>query len=312
MGEQHVLNSYSLERVDLSDTKVKDVSGLRDIPGLVFENTDAYFGMRRLEEHGDKTDALTVTGPDIDMDELKEDLRKFGRAHYLRKLVLSGTTITTIPAVTPALTRLEWLNIDGCMGLERLDGIEDFTGLTRLDASLTPVSDMDIVKGCVSMKEINMSCCEKLEKIDAIAACIRIEVLRLVNTPVEDVSALQHCTALRVLDLLGTCVKSVSTLDKCTALEDLNLIRTNVSEIRSLRECTALTELHLGGTRVADIGPLAECTALTKLNLINTRVMKLSPLRSCKALKEVRVGGLSILDVKAVINAIPGLELLDD
>ncbi len=120
----------------------------------------------------------------------------------------------------------------------------------------------------------------------------RLEVLEVLDMPLNDVSFLKGFTRLRRLFLIDTEVTDLQPLEKLSSLRSLGLGR----------------KMDISHRTIFDLSPLSSLIGLTELSLWNTGVKSITPLMSLGNLKELFVDGNVELSNLEAIKYLENLE----
>lgn len=189
-----------LNRVELHECAVRDLSSLAEIPTLEIVTV-----------YGRTTDLLPC-----DLTPLRE----------LRSLCLryDRCTIPTLMGL-PKLKAIALSNIDS------LEGLQGLESLTHLDIDRNPsLRDLSPLVSCPGL--VRLSAVETaVSDLTPLTGLPNLKELYLSNTPVTDVSPLAAISSLESVWLYGTAVTDVSCLASLPNLKDLNLRKTQVTDL---------------------------------------------------------------------------------
>ncbi len=164
-------------------------------------------------------------------------------------------------AVCPNIGLIDISALSGCRELKHLDlsentDLSDFSpiaGATQLEELMingTGVLDLECLKDCLSISEINLNGCEKLKSLDGLCSP-SLESLELRQLNLDNLRGAEKLVGLIKLDLSGLHrVKDLSQLSGLTALEELEIY--NLTNIKSLHEMSALSSLKKIRVRSCD------------------------------------------------------------
>ena len=200
-------------------------------------------------------------------------------------------------AVRPTLRQLSelktfWRIPSGILG--DLLGEDTDWNKTVLEATRTQLEDLKI--------QILSLANTRIQDITTLSDFDQLELLNLCETRVSDLEPLAHLTALRALDLSGTKISDLTPLVNLTALRALDLSGTKISDLTPLAHLTALRALDLPGTKISDLTPLVNLTALESLDLSGTKVLDIELLANLTALESLDLSGTKVLDIEPLAN----------
>ena len=227
----------SLTKLDLSNTKVSDISALSNLTSLT----------------------------ELDLSNTKvSDISALTSLTSLTHLNLNYTKVSDISALT-SLTSLTHLTLNYTK-VSDISALANLTSLLTLELSHTGVSDISMLLKLTSLSTLKLSD-TFISDISALSKLTSLTSLDLRWTGISEISSLANLTSLSTLDLSYTGVSNISALSKLTALSNLSLSCTEVSDICVLSGLKNLETLNLSGIEIYDLSALMELTALKSLNL---------------------------------------------
>jgi Leucine-rich repeat (LRR) protein len=170
----------------------------------------------------------------------------------LPKLIALGAAETHIETLMPSARAqpLLELNVSGTRisNLHPLMGL----GLTRLDLSGCPITD-----------------------IDPLASCLDLERVDLSNTEIASVRALHGLKRLRSLDITGTAVRDLGPAGALPSLRYLGAKESRIENIAALAPGSLLQGIDISSTPVRKLDPLRDAKECRSLNLRGSKVSSL-------------------------------------
>jgi Leucine-rich repeat (LRR) protein len=217
----------NLQTLDLSETRVMDISALGSLTNLRVLDLSSTAVM---------------------------DLNVLTSLTDLRTLVLSHTPVVDISALA-SLRHLENLSL-GHTPVVDISALESLTKLSDLDLGHTNVMYISTLASLKNMWRLELRR-TPIVNISALAWLPKLTFLVLSHTAVDDISCLRSRTSLQGLYLRNTSVVNISALASLTNLWTLDLADTAVADVSALASLTNLTHLMLDHTPVVDVSVLA-------------------------------------------------------
>lgn len=152
------------------------------------------------------------------------------------------------------------LDISG-RGIRRMDGLEHFHSLQKLDAS------HNIIENAAELEGLG-----KLESVDL--SFNQLETASFASP------------ALHTIDLEGNRLEQMGFVKHLAELRELNMRDNDLVEVSFLTAAKALTHLNLRGNRIRNIEPLSQLPNLIDLNLRNNEIIDYGPLDELPNLSE--------------------------
>lgn len=162
------------------------------------------------------------------------------------------------------------------------------TSLRRLTVRFTTAQALDI-SALTGLDDLDLSCNDRLRRVDGLERLTHLRVLRLYNTPLD-----------QVLDL--------------TPYEKLwraDLSRMPLRQIRLDRPLEELLELELSGTRITDASFLEKLPRADAVGLTGTQITALPPLPPQSRLSKLRLGWTGIRRLPEDLGKLAQLRYLD-
>ena len=202
----------------------------------------------------------------------------------LRSLDISGIAAwQQLPQLPEGVTQLDISR----SGISSLEGVQRLSGLSRLAAADTPVTDLT-----------PLATCQQLERVD------------ISDTAVTDLTPLESCGKLQLLKADETPLTTLQGLETCIELRCISLKNAQLTDISGLRNTTLLEDVQLSGNRLEDVSVLAGSKdTLERLYLDGLGMESLDWLRGAAALRYLSVNDnrLETLDFLEGSPALEGL-----
>lgn len=312
-----------LESLDLSGTKVTDLSPLRGATKLVTLNLSGTTVADLLP-----LDKIPLSDLNLSNCPAVVDISKLKDAK-LTRLNLSRTQVKELSSLKGH--PIAWLNLERSKvqqnELDQLKGNDKLTTLFAADTGVrsiegladapleivdlrgTLVSDLNPLKG-KSIHTLLLERCRSLKELKPLEGMRSLRLLSLGNTDVQDISALRGLP-LSTLRLANTRVTDLSPLVGMPLDQELDLSFTAIADINPLRGIPAQT-LLLHRTRVANLDPLSGLAVKTLRLDECDLIVSLLPLGQCTALERLSLPSkLSDKpDIILAVNQLPNLRSL--
>jgi Leucine Rich repeats (2 copies) len=224
----------TLEKLDLSYTKVSDISEVSKLTNL---------------------SSLELRGAPV------SDISPLTGMSSLRKLGLTDCPINDTKTIA-TLSNLEEL----AAGNTRIVNIAPLKSLKKLSVLYlweTPVVDFSPIAKLTTLRALSLIK-SKIKDSSFLQSLDKLEELLLARTKISDLSPLSSLTQLRRLDLSDTRIKDLAKLSNLKKLRDLDISGTKISQLSPLSKLHKLQSLNVYRTRVSDLSPIAPLLSLVK------------------------------------------------
>lgn len=224
----------------------------------------------------------------------------------LRSLDISGIAAwQQLPQLPEGVTQLDISR----SGISSLEGVQRLSGLSRLVAADTPVTDLTPLATCQQLERVDISdtavtdltpleSCGKLQLLKAdetplttlqgLETCIELRCISLKNAQLTDISGLRNTTLLEYVQFSGNRLEDVSVLaGSKDTLERLYLDGLGMESLDWLRGAAALRYLSVNDNRLETLDFLEESPALEGLSAANNAISSAAPLEGMANLKEL-------------------------
>jgi hypothetical protein len=191
--------------------------------------------------------------------------------------------------------------------IQSLEGLQNLTGLLRLELACNGLTDIGPLSGMTSLEELNLDL-NDVSDLTPLAALTNLQVLGFYDNEVENLAPLSGLTGLRILYASNNRIHSVAPLAGLTALEQLWLVDNCrgeddtdcLTDLGPLADLENLEALLINGNQVASLAAVAGLTRLQFLDASGNDIEDLGPLGNLDNLRTV------LLDM----NPISSLEAL--
>ncbi|MFW6306715.1 MAG: leucine-rich repeat domain-containing protein [Bacillota bacterium] len=173
-------------------------------------------------------------------------------------------------------------------GISRLDGIEYFFSLEKLDLSGTSLSDEDqFSNSLVPLEFLSETLTE----------------LKLYNNGIKNIRSLSYLKKLTYLDLHSNEITKTNSLSELTNLQYLDINTNDISDINALKDLNKLQELILFHNKIRDISSLKELSNLQRLELqYNEKIYDFNPLSNLRNIEFLKLQSTGISDISILEN----------
>ena len=180
----------------------------------------------------------------------------------LKRLDLSGSTISADLSILKTLPALEELNLRGCS-----------------------ISSLAFLEGAPSLKKLDLGS-NAVGNISVLATIPTLQTLDLSDNAVADLSPLSGLTELTSLNLAENVVASVAPLHNCLKLTTLDVSENKLTDISQLQKLTGLTTFRAEKNQLTDCAVLAGFTELRTLDISNNQLTDITMLSGLGKLAE--------------------------
>ena len=213
------LSQLKLKKIDIAETRVADISPLRDMTSL-----------ERLDVPMWTKDISAVAGLTA--------LRRFTK--------FSGSGIDDL-SVFRRLTKLQMLSVSNLNEVTKgLDALKGLTELVYLDISYAPISDLSYIARATKLEHLDIYG-TNVTSLEPLANMSQLKELRFGSTKVRGVEVLGKLASLEVITFPRTPVRSLKGLERSRSLRiiDLSFTKT-LQDIRALESVQSLEKVLLG------------------------------------------------------------------
>lgn len=222
------ITSLRLKEVQLTPEDLSTIAGLKKLGILTMEEC-AFTG----EDLTGLTSATVweLELPGCTLTEAQTESLDLTGFPKLRSLDISGIAAwQQLPQLPEGVTQLDISR----SGISSLEGVQRLSGLSRLAAADTPVTDLT-----------PLATCQQLERVD------------ISDTAVTDLTPLESCGKLQLLKADETPLTTLQGLETCIELRCISLKNAQLTDISGLRNTTLLEYVQFSGNRLEDVSVLA-------------------------------------------------------
>ena len=297
------ITSLRLKEVQLTPEDLSTIAGLKKLGILTMEEC-AFTG----EDLTGLTSATVweLELPGCTLTEAQAESLDLTDFPKLRSLDISGIAAwQQLPQLPEGVTQLDISH----SGISSLEGVQRLSGLSRLAAADTPVTDLTPLATCQQLERADISdtavtdltpleSCGKLQLLKAdetplttlqgLETCIELRCISLKNAQLTDISGLRNTTLLEYVQFSGNRLEDVSVLaGSKDTLERLYLDGLGMESLDWLRGAAALRYLSVNDNRLETLDFLEESPALEGLSAANNAISSAAPLEGMANLKEL-------------------------
>lgn len=297
------ITSLRLKEVQLTPEDLSTIAGLKKLGILTMEKC-AFTG----EDLTGLTSATVweLGLPGCTLTEAQAESLDLTGFPKLRSLDTSGIAAwQQLPQLPEGVTQLDISR----SGISSLEGVQRLSGLSRLAAADTPVTDLTPLATCQQLERVDISdtavtdltpleSCGKLQLLKAdetplttlqgLETCIELRCISLKNAQLTDISGLRNTTLLEYVQFSGNRLEDVSVLTGSKdTLERLYLDGLGMESLDWLRGAAALRYLSVNDNRLETLDFLEESPALEGLSAANNAISSAAPLEGMANLKEL-------------------------
>ena len=223
------------------------------------------------------TQDAIVTFADVDLAEVVNEALglapgaalRCGQAAMLERLVV-GTTIERVVyggTLRPSPEK----------PFESLEGIQNLTGLTRLNLLNRLITDISPLRSMTNLVNLNLHT-NWFSDLSPLSDLINLEQLIISENPIFDISPLEGLTKLRQLHVHGLYPHQLKHYLDMNDGRDPNVVFNGITDISALADLTEMRLLRIHLNAISDISPLANLTKLTHLRIYNSEIKDISAL----------------------------------
>lgn len=297
------ITSLRLKEVQLTPEDLSTIAGLKKLGILTMEEC-AFTG----EDLTGLTSATVweLGLPGCTLTEAQTESLDLTGFPKLRSLDISGIAAwQQLPQLPEGVTQLDISR----SGISSLEGVQRLSGLSRLAAADTPVTDLTPLATCQQLERADISdtavtdltpleSCGKLQLLKAdetplttlqgLETCIELRCISLKNAQLTDISGLRNTTLLEYVQFSGNRLEDVSVLaGSKDTLERLYLDGLGMESLDWLRGAAALRYLSVNDNQLETLDFLEESPALEGLSAANNAISSAAPLEGMANLKEL-------------------------
>ncbi len=261
----------SITELDLSGSKISDISALENLPKLT---------------------SLNLAGIDI------SDISVLAKLTNLTSLCLIGNQISNINALKN-LTNLTELDLRGNQ-IRDVSALEKLTNLTELYLDNNQISDISMLENLIYLTDLRLRN-NSISNISALSNLTNLTNLDLGENRISSISAIEHLTFLKELSLRDNQISDISALKNLIDLETLYLYNNQIEDISALKSLTNLTSLSIHNNQISDIDALENLTNLTFLYIHHNQITDISALGKLTNLKKLELNNNQIRDINALM-----------
>ena len=203
---------------------------------------------------------------------------------YLEELTIEGRELSDLSFLT-GMTHLKKLDLSGCTISGDLSVIKTLPALEELSMRGCSISSLSFLEGAPSLKKLDLHS-NAVGNLSALASIPTLQHLDLGDNAVRDLTPLAGLTELTSLDLSENVISDISPLASCLKLGTLDLSDNKIASITAVQKLTGLTGFRAEKNQITDCAPLAVCTELRSLDISNNLIPDVSMLTGLTKMTE--------------------------
>jgi len=188
---------------------------------------------------------------------------------------------------------------------ETLDGIQNLTGLTRLNLINRLITDIGPLRYLTNLTDLNLHT-NWFSDLGPLSGLTNLEELIVSENPISDLAPLAGLTKLRRLQVHGLYPFQLQYYLSMNDGRDPNVVFNGITDLSPLAGLTEMRLLRIHLNAISDISPLANLTKLTHLRIYDSQIKDISPLANLNNLILLWAHNNQIED----ISALSGMEHL--
>ena len=182
---------------------------------------------------------------------------------------------------------------------ESLDGIQNLTGLTRLNLINRLITDISPLRTLTNLVNLNLHT-NWFSDLSPVSELINLEQLVVSENPISDISSLAGLTKLRRLHVHGLYPYQLQHYLNMDDGRDPKVIFNGITDLSPLAGLTEMRLLRIHLNAISDISPLANLTKLTHLRIYESEIKDISPLANLNELILLWANNNQIEDISAL------------
>ena len=261
-----------------------------------------------------KITRLTVPATALELSDLQYLL-------YLEELTIEARELGDLSFLT-GMNHLKKLDLSGCTVTGDLSVIKTLPALEELTMQGCSISSLSFLEGAPSLKKLDLRS-NAVGNLSALASIPTLQTLELGDNAVRDLTPLSGLTELTSLNLSENVISDISPLASCLKLGTLDISDNKIASIAAVQQLTGLSTFRAEKNQITDCAPLAVCVELRRLDISNNLIPDISMLTGLTKMTEFdfsynQATALPALPASAALvtidgsyNALTSLEPLD-
>jgi Leucine-rich repeat (LRR) protein len=209
-----------------------------------------------------------------------------------------------------ALLNKEELSLTGNKNIKDIMPLYKFSKLKRLDASFTPISNLDALRSLTQLEELNIDS-TKVKDINSLKYLTGLKKLSIANTLIKDGDLITPFSGLTDLNISGLkYIYNFTFLKSLKQLTTLQLANTNIKSDTILTGLINLKTLDISYNYIAPMNTIAMLSNLVSLNIDSTHITDLQTLKSLQKLQTLSCNdNIGISNLEALKN-LPNISIV--
>ena len=220
---------------------------------------------------------LTVPAEALDLSDLRHLL-------YLEELTIEARELADL-SFLEGMNHLKKLDLSGCSLSCDLSLIKALPALEELTMRGCSISSLGFLEGAPSLKKLDLGS-NAVGNLAALATIPTLQTLDLSDNAVRDLSPLAGLTELTSLNLSENVISDIGALASCLKLGTLDVSDNKIASIAAVQKLTGLSTFRAEKNQITDCAPLAVCVEIRKLDISNNLIPDISMLNGLTKMTE--------------------------
>ena len=220
---------------------------------------------------------LTVPAAAIDLGDLRHLL-------YLEELTIEARDLADL-SFLEGMNHLKKLDLSGCTVSGDLSLIKTLPALEELTMRGCSISSLGFLEGAPSLKKLDLRS-NAVGNLSTLATIPTLQTLDLSDNAVRDLTPLANLTELTSLNLSENVISDISALASCLKLGTLDVSDNKIASIAAVQKLTGLSTFRAEKNQITDCAPLAVCVEIRKLDISNNLIPDISMLSNLSKMTE--------------------------
>jgi hypothetical protein len=187
----------------------------------------------------------------------------------------------------------------GYRGIEKLDGLDNFSSLTYLSLDGNNLTDLKPLSNLIELQSLDLSY-NNLVDLSGIDLLPKLEMLNLNGNQIEDVSGIAKNPLLSLLRLSDNYIQDVSVLTNLASLSFLDVSYNLIDSFSG--EYKNLSSLYIYNNRLAEMSNKLVAPKLTSFNASYNMISDLSGMANLGALNAISLHYNQIDDITPILS----------
>ena len=221
---------------------------------------------------------------DLTVSETASDLSDLRHMLYLEDLTISAQEITDL-SFLEGMTHLKRLDLSGCTISADLSVLGTLPALEELSLQGCSISSLSFLEGAPALKALNLRS-NAVGNLASLASIPTLQSLDLADNAISDLKPLSGLTELTHLNLSENVLTDMAPIGTCTKLTELDVSDNKLTSIAAVQNMTALTSFRAEKNQLTDCAVLSLCTELRTLDISHNQLTDITMLSSLVKMAE--------------------------